>query len=163
MVHLIFAAVLLGQAQDPAQAIDAAFADLDRRYFALLVSNGEAQVAALEAGPSEMGGQTSRCLGLLTPLHGDLDTKVLRREMALFATVVPEARPAVFELARGTAQTQAANIQRRWRVLEMSEGDCLTSAVYRDQRMRTMEVSEDTQQLLSTIIDQPPTSSERPE
>ena len=163
MVHLIFAAMLLGQAQDPSRAIDAAFADLDRRYFAMLVSNGDALVAALGEGPSEVGSQTSRCLGLLTPLHGDLDTIALRREMALFASVGPDARPAVFELARETAQTQAANIRLRLRVVEMSEGDCLTSAIYRAQRMRTMEVSEDTQQLLSTIIDQPATSPEGPE
>ncbi|GEM_PF-4830530 len=159
MVHLIFAAILLGQAQDPSRAIDAAFADLDRRYFAMLVSNGDALVAALGEGPSDVGSQTSRCLGLLTPLHGDLDITALRREMAIFATVVPDARPAVFELARRTAQTQAANIRLRLRVLEMSEEECLTSAIYRAQRMRTMEVSQDTQQLLSTITDRPTTSS----
>lgn len=163
MFHLIFAAMLLGQAQDPSRAIDAAFADLDRRYFAMLVSNGDALVAALGEGPSEVSSKTSRCLGLLTPLHGDLDTKALRREMALFATVGPDARPAVFELARGTAHTQAAKIRLRLRVMEMSEGDCLTSAVYRSQRMRTMEVSEDTQQLLSTITDQPATTRGGPE
>lgn len=67
MVHLIFAAMLLGQAQDPSRAIDAAFADLDRRYFAMLGSNGDALVAALGEGPSDVGSQTSRCLGLLTP------------------------------------------------------------------------------------------------
>lgn len=83
--------------------------------------------------------------------------------MALFAAVGPDARPAVFELARETAQTQAANIRLRLRVVEMSERDCLTSAIYRAQRMRTMEVSEDTQQLLSTITDQPATSPEGPE
>lgn len=103
MIALLMA-LALGVSQTTDDPIDAAFAHLDERYFAMLMSNSSALSAAVGAGPSDESASTTNCLSLLTPLHEALSTKILRREMRLFSTIVPEARDEAFEVARATRQ-----------------------------------------------------------